>query len=711
MAAAAAEEIDYESDPEEAKLLVKMRRRAEASDDEAENGGEIVEKPPRGVETDDSDGASEGAAAEYEEDYDLDEYVEEVEEANDDEESGSVKEFAAVVGIGDAGEDGGLPEEEEETRVKSDTGGINEDNLNIEDREPEGEKKEMEPYSVPTAGAFYMHDDRFRDSAGGRNRQMLGGRTLWESKDDRKWGHDKFEELTLPGRTRVEHRSGPRGRNRGRGRNRFAQENRPRELTSNGTQHNNNQDSAPKSFRGRGPRRYQPSSKNKEPLTHVKQQSWKSKEKASYVGSEKTSESTSSLGPDTVLPRKQILASSLNIASPPFYPSGSSTKGNSGPKNGDFQAGAFNRRSQPSAVSLDKLYIDDSLSVTAGKSANTVPVPSSSPTMNSGRGIRVAPQNQVNGVNSVNQLQAVQGKHSQSRAQPSARFTPHGSRASSPPKTSKAGNAVEPLEAESNRSKTAWVPKGQVITHGSGRGSFLYGAAHVTGASGNIGSGHGDPNFPAFLPGSVWRILASSCFEMPILFWLVTGAVNVLLVMQFGGQHPGGIGVPAVGMAFPGYVGQPQLGRGSSEMTWLPILTGPAGAMGARYGPAFAVDGSYEGRSSGQISSVNSASSNLFLVEWMRFLHVTYFLSVTNSKPKYSYFSKEQNTTNVGGVMESAQKPEAKESSQASGFSLMQHTDKIEIPSTDEVMVDLQIYRDEILTSELFAKPDYFRNS
>lgn len=39
-------------------------------------------------------------------------------------------------------------------------------------------------------------------------------------------------------------------------------------------------------------------------------------------------------------------------------------------------------------------------------------------------------------------------------------------------------------------------------------------------------------------------------------------------VMQFGGQHPGGIGVPAVGMAFPGYVAQPQLGLGNSEMTW-----------------------------------------------------------------------------------------------------------------------------------------------
>lgn len=36
--------------------------------------------------------------------------------------------------------------------------------------------------------------------------------------------------------------------------------------------------------------------------------------------------------------------------------------------------------------------------------------------------------------------------------------------------------------------------------------------------------------------------------------------------MQFGGQHPGGMGVPAVGMAFPGYVGNP--GLGNSEMTW-----------------------------------------------------------------------------------------------------------------------------------------------
>lgn len=42
----------------------------------------------------------------------------------------------------------------------------------------------------------------------------------------------------------------------------------------------------------------------------------------------------------------------------------------------------------------------------------------------------------------------------------------------------------------------------------------------------------------------------------------------MLTVMQFGGQHHAGLGVPAVGMALPGYVVQPQLGFGGSEMTW-----------------------------------------------------------------------------------------------------------------------------------------------
>lgn len=38
--------------------------------------------------------------------------------------------------------------------------------------------------------------------------------------------------------------------------------------------------------------------------------------------------------------------------------------------------------------------------------------------------------------------------------------------------------------------------------------------------------------------------------------------------MQFGGQHPSGLGVPTVGMALPGYVAQQQMGMGNNEMAW-----------------------------------------------------------------------------------------------------------------------------------------------
>lgn len=45
-------------------------------------------------------------------------------------------------------------------------------------------------------------------------------------------------------------------------------------------------------------------------------------------------------------------------------------------------------------------------------------------------------------------------------------------------------------------------------------------------------------------------------------------------VMQFGGQHPGGIPAVGIGMAFPGYVAQPQgLGLGNSEMTWYSLFS------------------------------------------------------------------------------------------------------------------------------------------
>jgi hypothetical protein len=94
-----------------------------------------------------------------------------------------------------------------------------------------------------------------------------------------------------------------------------------------------------------------------------------------------------------------------------------------------------------------------------------------------------------------------------------------------------------------------------------GRGSFMYGGAQIIGSA---------------------------------------GAAGLAQVMQFAGQHPGGLGV---GMALPGYVAQQQLGMGNNEMAWLPLLAGAAGAFGGSYPPYITLDPSFYSRSSGQTSS------------------------------------------------------------------------------------------------------------
>lgn len=174
MASAGEAEAEYESDPEEAKLSLKMRRR-EASDDEEEEEREPEERenPHQRIE---SDGESEGqgAAADYdeeEEEYDDEEYGED--EEDEYEEAGGI--------VGDGHEES-VTEDVEVVAEGADgvkvvvgegTGsgqGIADGNENNVLPGEEEEKKENEPFAVPTAGAFYMHDDRFRDNAGGRHR-------------------------------------------------------------------------------------------------------------------------------------------------------------------------------------------------------------------------------------------------------------------------------------------------------------------------------------------------------------------------------------------------------------------------------------------------------------------------------------------------------------------------------------------------------------
>lgn len=618
------EEVEYESDPEESKLSLTMRRR-EASDDEEED----EEKHKDEIVSDyESDG--QGAPAEYD-----DEQGSEIEELEDEEEI----EVVAVVeevdnnGVRSVGEVDGIMKlqevkrEDQEFEAPTEGEYYNNEDLdgeNVAGVGGEEDKKENEPFAVPTAGAFYMHDDRFRDSTGGgvrgggRHRRTLGGRKLWESKDERKWGHDKFEEMTFEERQYDEGRRVSRGRFRGRGRNRGEDRGYPRENKPK-AYNNITQNNPPKGVRGRGPRRYQPTWKRNSEAPAQNRQPGKSVDRtSSYASSGRVSTPTSNVESDSVPANsKHVFASSLNSASPPFYPSGSSNKDSALTQKRDSQAAPINRNPRSSvsdenfsmsqsnamraknvvdSISMDKLYIDDSVSIPTGKPLTNLQLPPSrSSLINStqspqskiqGRGQTpsghmsyqtTAPANQINRVSPTAQTRL------QSSVQASGQRSGSGSQASSPPKAALLVKSFESGEMgsppESSKSKTALVGKGKGSVQSSGRGSFPYGGAQIMGASVNMGGGHGDQNFsgaPAFLP-----------------------------VMQFGGQHPGGMGVPAVGMAFPGYVAQPQLGGGlgNSEMTWLPVLAGAAGAMGATY------YGAYHGSPSGQTSSLAAISS------------------------------------------------------------------------------------------------------
>ncbi|XP_051147843.1 protein MLN51 homolog isoform X2 [Andrographis paniculata] len=562
----AEEEIEYESDPEEAKLSLKARRRV-ASDDEDE-GEEGRRRPPRRV--DESDGESEGGPAEYEEEFGGAEGEYDLNEEDLDEEAEEVGEELEVVGVRRVAEEvvaGGVVAEEREG-LNNDGDVIDDGDYNVAD----AGRKEMEPYAVPTAGAFYMHDDRFRDNAGGRNRRMPGGRKLWESKDDKKWGHDKFEEFTRQERHHEEHQRGYRGRYRGRGRNRgaargYLQRNRPRE--------------------GRGPRRYQPLPNNDAPVTHSKQ-SGKYVEKHPNASSGRTNHPVSNAESDVVQPRKQV-ASNLNIASPPFYPTGTAKDLTAPPHKREAQTGNPNNRNgvdgrhqtllasvttKFDSIGLDRLSVNDSASAMAAKPSNTTqPQPrGSGGAQNSLRPMAYQP------TASTNQINRIPSPSHPHHAQPSAQvYGQQFGQGAGVVTASKSGEMES--TSVSSQSKTAAVDKGKggVQSSGNGKGPFMYGGPQLMQTS----SGPGDSNFPTFLP-----------------------------VMQFGTQHPGGIGVPAVGMAFPGYVGQPQLGLGGSEMTWLPVLTGAAGALGATYCPPYIpVDGSYNTRSSGAATSTTATTS------------------------------------------------------------------------------------------------------
>jgi len=493
----------------------------------------------------------------------------------------------------------------------------------------EGEEKEQEPFAVPTSGAFYMHDDRFQEENRGRRRRMFGGRKLWDAKDDQAWVHDRFEEMNLQD-DRYEDQRMSRGRFRGRGgrgKARGGGRGFPRGgKTRNFHEDGNTQNHPPKVVRGRGPRRYEAVARNsREVVGSQRKQAARFREPAPNASAARDSGQVSHAKAEAAPPKKNVINSSLNSASPPFYPSGASNQDFPVPaQRRDIQTGGSNKV-LPSSMKMDDSSKLQSGPMVRGRTAMDYggrdrfhadgPVRSSpgrAPTasLNSGftsssanpgqspiarasggnSNAGISPNNQT--TSSLHQMPRI-STQMQSHApvmHPKSGQMPNQSAARVPSqplnnRTSNSSPAAQHLPVKSTESgengsypsqNNSKAPSAVVKANNqeTGMGSFMYGGTQVIGAA---GLSQGDQNFP--------------------------GTPALLPVMQFGGQHPGGLGVPTVGMALPGYVAQQQMGMGNNEMAWLPLLAGAAGAFGGSYPPYIALDPSFYSRPSGQTSS------------------------------------------------------------------------------------------------------------
>ncbi|CAO2190893.1 unnamed protein product [Urochloa humidicola] len=604
------EDEEYVSDPDDAPLPT-MRRR-EASDDEGSEDGR-----PRARIGPDQDDDGQGAPEAYDDEVDEEYYDEEEEEVGEWFEE---YEGRAPPPTEDGG--GGGQESREEDGVAG------EEALAEGEAKGEGEEKEQEPFAVPTSGAFYMHDDRFQEENRGRRRRMFGGRKLWDAKDDQAWVHDRFEEMNLQD-DRYEDQRMSRGRFRGRG-GRGKARGGGRGFPRGGKNRNyqedgNTQNRPPKVVRGRGPRRYEAVARNsREVVGSQRKQAARFREPAPNTAAARDSGEVSHTQPEAAPPKKNVINSSLNSASPPFYPSGASNQDFPvATQRRDIQTGGSNKV-LPSSMKMDdnsklqsgpvfkgrtsmdyggrgRFHADGSARSSPGRApAASLNSGFTSSSVNPGQSpiVRASGGSSNPGVSSNNQptssfhqmpristqmqshVPVMHPKSGQVPNQAAVRNPPQSSNHRTnnlspaqhqPVKSTESGENGSYPSQNNSKAPSAVVKANNQET---GMGSFMYGGAQVIGGA---GLSQGDQNFP--------------------------GTPALLPVMQFGGQHPGGPGVPTIGMALPGYVAQQQMGMGNNEMTWLPLLAGAAGAFGGSYPPYIALDPSFYSRPSGQTSS------------------------------------------------------------------------------------------------------------
>ncbi|KAL4653912.1 hypothetical protein ACB092_01G340200 [Castanea dentata] len=565
------EEAEYESDSE-AALQWAARRREASDEDESEKEGIERFRVVRSGGEDESDGLD--GAPEY---YDQESYGDEVGEEMEEVE---VEEREAQGSVGDEGED----------RV-SEVVVVNQEREEVLD--------------VPRVGKFYMHDDRFRSKRRGHHWSTPGRVDLWKPQVERQWKHDKFEQMTLP-ETRVKELHGswiPKGhqqghiKDQGKGRGYIrAKQSRP---------HDNfvNQDDSLRIVRGRGPVRYRPDlwrnyigivggrgairskplMKSSDVVPPTKyERSGKFRGSTSVTNSARMFSHPSNIQSDSFASKNLISASSLGSASLLFTID--ETKCSNTFLQGKTLADSFD---------WDKLSIEDSSQTVVENYLTNLHLQSptacakymvESPQLKGQRSsFSLSKKNSHQSNPSSNQVNrdhlraqplVVQQRSTESTVQPPVQLYTqqlHPGNRSQQSSESWSPYSSKPVMLDSlpksSKTKVALVGKESSAVQASKRGSFQY--------DGTIAH-HNNAANPSLLPG-----------------------------LQFGGLHHGGLGDPAVCMAFPGYVGQSQVGFGNSEITWLPVLTGSAGTIGAAYhSPHVTLDDGYVAHFPGQSSSV-----------------------------------------------------------------------------------------------------------
>jgi hypothetical protein len=359
------------------------------------------------------------------------------------------------------------------------------------------------------------------------------------------------------------------------------------------------------------------------------------RESAANAAAARESSQASHAQREAAPPKRNVLSSSLNSASPPFYPSGASNQEfSAGDQRRDMQTGGSNKV-HPSSVKTDenlklqsgpmgrggpgmdysgrdRFHADGPVRSSSGRvtttSFNSLGFAASSVNSGQSHTVKASGGNPSIGISSNNQATSSLHQSSRISTQPQIHTSvmqklgqiPNKSttgipsqqmsnRVSNPSpaaqqlsvKTTESGeNGSYPSPSPNNPKTPSAV--GNMNNQESGRGSFMYGGAQIIGAAGAVGLSQGDQNFPgtpALLPG-----LPSQSFSLPyfscgvlVIIYFITFLMKLVLsilflscnaVMQFGGQHPGGVGVPTVGMALPGYVAQQQMGMGNNEMAW-----------------------------------------------------------------------------------------------------------------------------------------------